>query len=61
MISAGAPVTLVQKMLGHTSIRTTQINVQVADTQVEQDYHTGIQKVIDNYRLRFFFRKPTNE
>jgi integrase/recombinase XerD len=48
MISAGVPVTSVQKMLGHTSIRTTQIYVQVADTQVERDYHAGIQKVIDN-------------
>ena len=48
MIAAGVPVTSVQKMLGHTSIRTTQMYVQVADTQVERDYHAGIQKVIEN-------------
>jgi site-specific recombinase XerD len=48
MIAARVPVTSVQKMLGHTSIRTTQIYVQVADTQVERDYHAGIQKVINN-------------
>lgn len=48
MIAAGVPVTSVQKMLGHTSIRTTQIYVQVANTQVERDYQTEIQKVIDN-------------
>ncbi len=47
MIAAGVPVTSVQKMLGHTSIRTTQLYVQVADRQVEKDYHTGIQKVIE--------------
>lgn len=47
MIATGVPVTSVQKMLGHTSIRTTQIYVQVADTRVEQDYHAGIQKVIE--------------
>jgi hypothetical protein len=35
-------------MLGHTSIRTTQLYVNVADRQVEQDYHAGIQKVIEN-------------
>ncbi len=46
MIAAGVPVTSVQKMLGHASLRTTQLYVQVADSQVEQDYHTGIQKVI---------------
>lgn len=48
MIAAGVPVTSVQKMLGHTSIRTTQMYVQVADTQVERDYRAGIQKVIEN-------------
>ena len=48
MVAAEVPVTSVQKMLGHTSIRTTQLYVNVADKQVEQDYHAGIQKVIDN-------------
>ena len=48
MIEAEVPITSVQKMLGHASIRTTQLYVNVADRQVEQDYHTGIQKVIDN-------------
>ena len=48
MIAAEVPVTSVQKMLGHTSIRTTQLYVNVADRQVEQDYHAGIQKVIEN-------------
>jgi len=48
MIAAGVPVTSVQKMLGHTSIRTTQVYVRGADRQVEQDYHAGIQKVIEN-------------
>jgi site-specific recombinase XerD len=48
MIAAGVPVSSVQKMLGHNSIRTTQMYVQVADTQVERDYRAGIQKVIEN-------------
>jgi len=48
MVAAEVPVTSVQKMLGHTSIRTTQLYVNVADRQVEQDYHAGIQKVIEN-------------
>lgn len=47
MIAAGVPVTSVQKMLGHASLRTTQLYVQVADRQVEHDYHEGIQKVIE--------------
>jgi site-specific recombinase XerD len=48
MIAAGVPVTSVQKLLGHASLRTTQLYVEVADRQVEQDYHAGIQKVIKN-------------
>lgn len=48
MIAAGIPVTSVQKMLGHTSLRTTQLYVEVADKQVERDYHIGIQKVIED-------------
>jgi site-specific recombinase XerD len=47
MIAAGVPVTSVQKMLGHTSLRTTQLYVEVADRKVEQDYYAGIQKVIE--------------
>lgn len=47
MIAAGVPVTSVQKMLGHASLRTTQLYVRVADRQVEQDYQAGIQKVIE--------------
>jgi site-specific recombinase XerD len=48
MIAAEVPVTSVQKMLGHVSLRTTQLYVDVADRQVERDYHAGIQKVIEN-------------
>ena len=48
MIAAGVPVTSVQKMLGHSSLRTTQLYVEVADKQVERDYHAGIQKMVEN-------------
>jgi site-specific recombinase XerD len=48
MIAADVPITSLQKMLGHASIRTTQLYINVADRQVEQDYHAGIQKIIDN-------------
>lgn len=45
MIAAGVPVTSVQKMLGHSSLKTTQLYIEVSDRQVEQDYHAGIRKV----------------
>ena len=47
MVAAEVPVTSVQKMLGHVSLRTTQLYVDVADRQVERDYQAGIQKVIE--------------
>ena len=47
MIAAGIPVTSVQKLLGHRSLRTTQRYIQVHDLQVERDYHAGIQKIVE--------------
>lgn len=46
MIAAGVPVTSLQKLLGHRSIRTTQRYIQVHDLQVERDYRTGMDKII---------------
>jgi site-specific recombinase XerD len=45
MIEAGVPVTSVQKILGHASLKTTQLYIEVSDRQVEQDYHDGIRKL----------------
>lgn len=47
LIAADVPITSVQKLLGHVSLRTTQLYIRVADTQVERDYQVGIQKIID--------------
>jgi integrase/recombinase XerD len=51
MIAAGVPVTSIQKMLGHSSIRTTQLYVRIADRQVEQDYHAGIRKLVESLEI----------
>jgi site-specific recombinase XerD len=51
MLAAGVPVTSIQKMLGHSSIRTTQLYVRIADKQVEQDYHAGIQKLVESCEI----------
>jgi site-specific recombinase XerD len=45
MIAAGVPVTSVQKILGHGSLKTTQLYIEVSDRQVEQDYQAGIRKL----------------
>lgn len=43
LIASGMPVTSVQKLLGHKSIRTTQRYIQLSDQQVERDYQRSIQ------------------
>jgi integrase/recombinase XerD len=45
LIAADVPVTSVQKLLGHSSLRTTQLYIRIADTQVERDYYAGMQKL----------------
>lgn len=49
LIAAEVPVTSVQKLLGHASLRTTQLYIQLADSQVERDYRTGMQKFLSSH------------
>lgn len=48
MIEGGMAITSVQKLLGHTSIRTTQRYIQVSDAQVEKDYQERVQYLIEH-------------
>jgi site-specific recombinase XerD len=45
LLSSGAPVTTIQKLLGHRWLETTQIYVQANDQQVRADYFTACQKL----------------
>ena len=45
LIGADVPITSVQKLLGHSSIHTTQLYVHVADSKVEKDYHDAVSKI----------------
>jgi integrase/recombinase XerD len=45
LIGADVPITSVQKLLGHSSIHTTQLYVHVADSKVEKDYHDAVSRV----------------
>jgi site-specific recombinase XerD len=45
LLSSGAPVTTIQKLLGHRWLETTQIYVQANDPQVQADYYAACQKL----------------
>ena len=44
MLSAGIPIESISKMMGHTSIRTTQIYARVTDDKISEDMDRLIEK-----------------
>lgn len=46
MIEARAPVTTIQKLLGHARLETTELYLHISDSQVQQDYQVAIAEVI---------------
>jgi site-specific recombinase XerD len=47
LLSAGAPVTSIQQLLGHRWLETTQIYVSANDKQVQADYYAACAKLED--------------
>jgi site-specific recombinase XerC len=38
-------VTTIQRLLGHTRLRTTEVYLHISDSQVQADYETAMQEV----------------
>jgi site-specific recombinase XerD len=45
LTKAGLPVTSIQKLMGHSQLRSTEVYIHISDSQVQQDYETAITKV----------------
>lgn len=51
LTEARVPVTSIQRLLGHARLRTTEVYLHVSDIQVQQDYETAMQSVIQRLTI----------
>ncbi len=51
MVEAGMPVTSIQRLLGHSRLRTTEVYLHVSDPQVQADYQAAMAKVASRLSL----------
>ncbi len=46
LTESGTPVTSIQKLLGHTWLKSTEVYLHISDPQVQADYQTAMQEVM---------------
>ena len=51
MIEARVPVTTIQKLMGHAHLRTTETYLHISDKQVQADYETAMEQVMEKMSL----------
>lgn len=52
LLNADADLVIIQDLLGHNQIRTTQIYCKVSNLKVQRDYHKAINKVVLRHDLK---------
>jgi len=51
MVEARVPVTTIQKLMGHARLRTTEVYLHISDKQVQADYETAMEQVMERLSL----------
>jgi len=51
LLNADADLVIIQDLLGHSQIRTTQHYCKVSNLKVQRDYHKAIDKVMQRHGL----------
>ncbi len=51
LTEAKVPVTTIQRLLGHSRLRTTEIYLHISDSQVQEDYDTAMREVVQTLSL----------
>jgi integrase/recombinase XerC len=46
MTEARVPVTVIQRLMGHARLRTTEVYLHISDSQVQEDYETAMREVL---------------
>jgi site-specific recombinase XerD len=52
MVEAGMPVTSLQRLLGHSRLRTTELYLHISDTQVQADYQAAMAQIAQRFPLQ---------
>lgn len=51
MVEAGMPVTSIQRLLGHSRVRTTELYLHISNAQVQADYQAAMAQVAQRFPL----------
>jgi site-specific recombinase XerD len=51
LVEARVPVTTIQKLMGHARLRTTEVYLHISDKQVQADYESAMQHVMERLSL----------
>jgi len=51
LVEMRVPVTTIQKLMGHTRLRTTEVYLHISDQQVQADYEAAMEQIMERFSL----------